>query len=214
LQIQDPAEFVSAYWKKIDHGQFELAWDDLSYDFQNRNHNNSYQGYLDGYQQMDLCSVRADDVRTVEQYTMQSVVTATITYDIGANCQSAAYTFHFYLLFKSRKNTWAIDRVSSILSPTILSDNAARCNSAKGAEPLVVSTVEGSPPCVVYPVGSWEGSEFDRFVLNGQAWTWLRPGCEYRLDDDSGDPELRIDYSPKLIRNIVGSVDYVLVTCH
>jgi uncharacterized protein YraI len=103
---------------------------------------------------------------------------------------------------------------SSINRPEIISNDIDACRNAKGTYPLTVSAVKESPWCVVYPVGNWGGTEFDQFVKNGQAWTWVKAGCEYWLDDDSDDVELHVDYSPKRVTNIKGTVDYVKVSCN
>lgn len=111
-KIVDPREMIVAYWNKIDRGQFPSAWNDLSPGFRQRLHEDKYEDYWQGYQEMNLCGVQTRDVATIEQSPSSSQVVATVIYSVGSTCNPVVYSFIFHLIYDPTQSAWLIDRVS------------------------------------------------------------------------------------------------------
>jgi hypothetical protein len=104
--IQEPIDFVIEYWQNVSAGHYQQAWNELSPSFQKDAHKGSYSAYVDGYQKMQVCSIRTSDVRLVEVDSTSAVVTAHMTYRLGAGCRVSEYNFKISLVYDSRNRTW------------------------------------------------------------------------------------------------------------
>lgn len=106
----DPAQLVISYWRNVSDRRYEDAWAQLSPEFQRGWHNNDYMDYVNGYQQMNLCSIVISNVSIREQDDYFSIVEAHLTYYTGTQCRSSEYDFEMQLIYDRTENSWLFDR--------------------------------------------------------------------------------------------------------
>lgn len=106
----DPSNFVISYWQNVSDGRYESAWAQLSPEFRQVNHNNDYNDYVLGYQQMSLCRIVVSNVNLVKQDLYSAVVMAHVTYHVGTQCNSSEYNFEMLLVYDSARDLWLFDK--------------------------------------------------------------------------------------------------------
>ena len=109
--IVAPDEFISNYWELINAGQYESNWDKLAPNFQQDMHESQYSNYLDGWQRLHLCTVRAENIRVLEQTSEKATVAAHLVFQAGDTCQRSEQDFDFYLVINPGQTTWLISEV-------------------------------------------------------------------------------------------------------
>lgn len=109
-QGPSPTDFVLSYWQNVSDGSYENAWAQLSQGFRQASHNNNYNDYVSGYQQMNLCSIVVSNVNLIRQDSYSAVVTAHFTYYTGAQCNSSEYNFEMWLIYDGASHSWLFDK--------------------------------------------------------------------------------------------------------
>ncbi len=109
-QQPSPTDFVVSYWQNISEGRSESAWVQLSPEFRRDSHNNNYDDYARGYQQMNLCRVVVSNVNLMQQDSYFAVIAAHVTYYSGTQCSSSGYNFEMRLIYDSASNSWLFDK--------------------------------------------------------------------------------------------------------
>lgn len=110
LPRPDAVEFVTSYWQNISDHHFESAWAQLSPQFRQNFHNNSYEDYLQGYQKMNVCRIDVSNANLIRQNDFSAVVTAHFIYYTGAQCSSSQYDFEMWLIYHPGSNSWQFDK--------------------------------------------------------------------------------------------------------
>ncbi|MCI0550084.1 MAG: hypothetical protein L0287_03945 [Anaerolineae bacterium] len=105
-----PTDFVISYWQNVSDGRYENAWSQLSPGFRQAWHNNDYNDYLRGYQQMNLCRIVISNVNLIRQDGYSAVVTAHLTYQTGSQCISSEYNFEMWLIYDGASHSWLFDK--------------------------------------------------------------------------------------------------------
>jgi hypothetical protein len=109
--MPSPVEFILSYWQNVSNGRYENAWAQLSHRFRQSTHNDDYNDYVQGYQQMNLCRVGVSDVNLlIEQDNFSAVVAAHFTYHTGSQCNSSEYNFEMRLIHDGASNSWLFDK--------------------------------------------------------------------------------------------------------
>jgi hypothetical protein len=106
----DAVAFVLSYWDNVSNQRYESAWAQLSPQFRQKLHNNSYEDYVQGYRGMSLCGIVVSNPYLVGQDDFQAVVTAHFTYYTGARCISSEYNFEMLLTYDPGSNSWLFDK--------------------------------------------------------------------------------------------------------
>ncbi len=109
-QRPDAAAFVPSYWQNVSNQNFEAAWAQLSPEFRKAIHNDNYQEYLQGYQQMDICRIDVSNVKVVQQNDFTAIVQAHLTYYTGAQCYRSEFNFEMWLVYDRSSNSWLFER--------------------------------------------------------------------------------------------------------
>jgi hypothetical protein len=102
---------VITYWNLVSEGDYEAAWEMLSGEFKEREHGGSFDDYVDGYESMKLCSVRATDVKLESAGPNEATVSARVVYETGSSCQKSEYRFVLYLVDDMFGEPTLIDRL-------------------------------------------------------------------------------------------------------
>ncbi len=108
--IPSPIDFVTSYWQNVSDGRFENAWGQLSPGFRQVMHNDNFNNYLRGYQEMQLCRIVMSNVNLIHQDLYSAVVSAHLTYYTGAQCNSSEHNFEMWLVYDSSRNSWLFDK--------------------------------------------------------------------------------------------------------
>jgi len=109
-QIPDPTDFVVSYWRKVSEGRYETAWEQLSSRFRQAMHNNNYNDYVRGYEDLQICDIVISNVILVYQDLSSAVVTAHLTYYTAAECNSSEHNFEMSLIYNKVSNSWLFDK--------------------------------------------------------------------------------------------------------
>jgi len=109
-QIPSPTDFAISYWQNVSDGRYEVSWAQLSPRFRQVMHNNEYTNYVQGYQQINLCSIVVSDVNLIHQDLYSAVVAAHFTYYTRAQCNSSEYNFEMWLVYDGASNLWLFDK--------------------------------------------------------------------------------------------------------
>lgn len=109
-QGPSPTDFVLSYWQNVSDGRYENAWVQLSHGFRQARHNNDYNDYVRGYQEMNLCRIVISNINLIRQDSYSAVVTAHLTYQTGPQCNSSEYDFEMWLVYDSASNSWLFDK--------------------------------------------------------------------------------------------------------
>jgi len=109
---EKPVDFVERYWNNIDSGNYRVGWKMLSYDFRQSVHENEFDGYLNGYMNLNLCNVVASQIEEIESDIERSLVQARITYLTGEDCTSSDFVMTLGLTKQIVGGFWRIDSVS------------------------------------------------------------------------------------------------------
>lgn len=104
-------DVVINYWNYVSQGNYDLSWQLLSSGFRNRVHGGSFESYVQGYHDMDLCSVSAEDVENTSDSSLETIVTASIVYRKGLDCDSLQFDMRFTLHDRDFVGVWDIDGV-------------------------------------------------------------------------------------------------------
>lgn len=108
--VPSPVEFVVSYWQNVSDGRYQNAWAQLSPGFRRARHNDDYNDYLRGYQEMNLCRIVVSNVNLMNQDVYSAVITAHFTYYTGAQCNLSEYNFEMWLIYDGASNSWLFDR--------------------------------------------------------------------------------------------------------
>lgn len=104
-------DVVINYWNYVSQGNYDLSWPLLSSGFRNRVHGGSFESYVQGYHDMDLCSVSAEDVENTSDSSLETIVTASIVYRKGLDCDSLQFDMRLTLHDRDFVGVWDIDGV-------------------------------------------------------------------------------------------------------
>ena len=104
-------DVVINYWNYVSQGNYDLSWQLLSSGFRNRVHGGSFESYVQGYHDMDLCSVSAEDVEKTHDSSLETIVTASIVYRKGLDCDSLQFDMRLTLHDRDFVGVWDIDGV-------------------------------------------------------------------------------------------------------
>lgn len=104
-------DVVINYWNYVSQGNYDLSWQLLSSGFRNRVHGGSFESYVQGYHDMDLCSVSAEDVENTSDSSLETIVTASIVYRKGLDCDSLQFDMRLTLHDRDFVGVWDIDGV-------------------------------------------------------------------------------------------------------
>tara|TARA_B100000029_G_scaffold89945_3_gene79805 strand:+ start:78514 stop:79935 length:1422 start_codon:yes stop_codon:yes gene_type:complete len=107
-----PVDVVVNYWNYVSQGNYDLSWELLSRGFRNRVHGGKFESYVQGYHDMDLCSVSADDVENIDDSSLDTIVTASVTYRSGPDCSSLQVNMILSLQYRDLVGVWDIDSVN------------------------------------------------------------------------------------------------------
>ena len=104
-------DVVVNYWNYVSQGNYNLSWQLLSSGFRNRVHGGSFESYVQGYHDMDLCSVSAENVENNSDSSLETIVTARIMYRKGSDCSSFQFDMRLTLHDRDLVGVWDIDSV-------------------------------------------------------------------------------------------------------
>jgi type IV secretory pathway VirB10-like protein len=107
--IQPPDQFVVNYWRMVNNGEYQEAWQALSPGFQEYNHNSQYRNYRAS--RGDFCSTRAEDTRILSEGNEQARVFSRLIYRAGENCEQMTLDLVYELIRSADGTTWLIDVV-------------------------------------------------------------------------------------------------------
>ena len=108
---ENAVDVVTNYWNYISQGNYESAWQLLSTGFRERVHGGSFESYVQGYHDMNLCSVSAEDVDNATETILKAVITTNITYRSGPDCTSFQFGMRLTLRDRALVGVWDIDSV-------------------------------------------------------------------------------------------------------
>ena len=108
---ENAVDVVTNYWNYVSQGNYDSAWKMLSTGFRERVHGGSFESYVQGYHDMDLCSVSAKDVDNTTESISETVVNASITYRMGPDCTPFHFDMRLTLHDRSLVGVWNIDGV-------------------------------------------------------------------------------------------------------
>ena len=108
---ENAVDVVTNYWNYISQGNYESAWQLLSTGFRERVHGGSFESYVQGYHDMNLCSVSAEDVDNATETILKAVITTNITYRTGPDCTSFQFGMRLTLRDRALVGVWDIDSV-------------------------------------------------------------------------------------------------------
>jgi hypothetical protein len=104
-----PVQAVIDYWYYVSTGQFEISWNMLSSDFQERMHDGEFSHYHDFYRGR-FCRIDTNDVHLLQQGDNHATISAEVTYIFGADCSTIReYDFEIHLVYDLDRNTWFYD---------------------------------------------------------------------------------------------------------
>ncbi len=104
-------DVVTNYWHYVSQGNYDSAWELLSADFRERVHGGSFESYVQGYHDMNLCSVSTEDVNIATASITESVVHASMTYRTGPDCTALYFDMRLTLHDRALVGVWDIDSV-------------------------------------------------------------------------------------------------------
>ena len=102
---------VINYWNYVSQGKYDLSWQLLSTGFRDRVHGSSFESYVQGYHDMDLCSISAENVENTSDRSLETVVNAVITYRTGPDCTPVQLDMRLTLRDRALVGVWDIDGV-------------------------------------------------------------------------------------------------------
>ena len=108
-----PESTIASYWEMVNAGNYKSAWDYLSPGFQGKHHDDDYDDYFDGYQDMQLCSVKAKEIKPVHIGDISAVISANVNYQTGPGCTKSKHEFDHYLVYDQESEVWLVDDVIS-----------------------------------------------------------------------------------------------------
>ena len=108
---ENAVDAITNYWNYVSQGNYDSAWKMLSTGFRERVHGGSFESYVQGYHDMDLCSVSAEDVDNATESILETVVNASITYRTGPDCTPFHFDMRLTLHDRSLLGVWEIDGV-------------------------------------------------------------------------------------------------------
>lgn len=106
----DPIDFILNYWQDVSNSNLERAWMQLSPHFRQAAHNNDYNDYVHGYQEMQLCQIVVNNTNLIQQDDSSAVITAHFFYYTGSQCNSSEYDFEMWLIYDNVSKTWLFDK--------------------------------------------------------------------------------------------------------
>ncbi|MBI9046166.1 MAG: hypothetical protein JEZ06_16860 [Anaerolineaceae bacterium] len=107
-----PEQAVREYFSAVSIGDFVTGWDLLTDNFQNRVHAGSYDAYVQGYTDMNLCRIEQADIVTEVQYDYFAEVSGEFNYFLGSECLLSSYEFIIDMVYDSHQDQWLIDQVN------------------------------------------------------------------------------------------------------
>jgi LysM repeat protein len=108
---ENAVDVVTNYWNYVNQGNYESAWQLLSTGFRERVHEGNFQSYVQGYHEMNLCSVSSEDVDNVTETILKAVITTNITYRTGPDCTLFQFDMRLTLRDRALVGVWDIDSV-------------------------------------------------------------------------------------------------------
>jgi serine/threonine protein kinase, bacterial len=106
----DPQKALETYYQTLNRGEYETAWNLLSYNFQNTSlHPEGFKSYRENWDQYN--SIAILDVELISNTPETAIVEGTVEYN-HKNGNSTYTTFNFYLILDQDSNQWLIDKVS------------------------------------------------------------------------------------------------------
>jgi len=134
--IQPPDAFVVNYWRMVNEGEYEDAWQALSPGFQEHNHDSQYSRYLAS--RRDFCSTRAEDPRILSIRSTEATVFSQLVYQSGDNCERMTLDLVYDLILSPDGKIWLIDVVRQesepISTPTTAFKDSASALSSQGEQ--------------------------------------------------------------------------------
>ena len=110
-EIVRPEEFIQTYWQKVNNRSYKEAWPMLASSIKQNDHANNYDSYVQGFEKLNLCKVRAEDIRLLQRTEESASVSVHLIFRAGSNCKFSEQDLTFYLISDSRHITWLINRV-------------------------------------------------------------------------------------------------------
>ena len=126
------ADVVVSYWNFVSEGNYESSWELLSSRFRDSVHGGRFESYVQGYADMDLCSVSAEDVEYTSDDSFEQIITASITYRRGAECKSFRFDMTHTLLDRYLVGVWDIDGVDVSLEEQVDQTDIAESDAELG----------------------------------------------------------------------------------
>ncbi|MBO37129.1 MAG: hypothetical protein CL612_04765 [Anaerolineaceae bacterium] len=123
---------VINYWNYVSQGKYDLSWQLLSTGFRDRVHGSSFESYVQGYHDMDLCSISAENVENTSDRSLETVVNAVITYRTGPDCTPVQLDMRLTLRDRALVGVWDIDGVDVSLEAQGNKLNVASPDSERG----------------------------------------------------------------------------------
>ena len=109
---EKPVDFVERYWNNIGYGNYSVGWKMLSDDFRQSVHQNEFEGYLNGYMNLNLCNVVTNQIKEIESDIERSLVQLRITYLTGEECAPSDFVMTLGLTKQIIGGFWRIDSVT------------------------------------------------------------------------------------------------------
>ncbi|HAJ05721.1 MAG TPA: hypothetical protein DCL76_04120, partial [Chloroflexi bacterium] len=109
---EKPVDFVERYWNNIGSGNYSVGWKMLSDDFRQSVHQNEFEGYLNGYMNLNLCNVVTNQIKEIESDIERSLVQLRITYLTGEECAPSDFVMTLGLTKQIIGGFWRIDSVT------------------------------------------------------------------------------------------------------
>jgi hypothetical protein len=107
--VTEPDDYVFEYFEAITNQDYARAWASVTQDFRNHYNENSFDHYVSGFQEQNLCRVTVSNVRILSETSSTAEVFATVTYYRDAGCDS--YPYDFIFLFVKENGVWKLNRV-------------------------------------------------------------------------------------------------------
>jgi hypothetical protein len=105
-----PIEVVDTYWDLVTNHQYEEAWNWLTRDFQDIEHNNSFDHYRYGFENWHrppLCSIDASNLELSEQTGREASVMTTLAFRAGVSCAESLLDYEIVLHYED--GNWKIN---------------------------------------------------------------------------------------------------------
>ncbi|MCC6904462.1 MAG: hypothetical protein IT326_01375 [Anaerolineae bacterium] len=109
LIVAEADDFIFEYFDAITNQDFARAWASVTQDFRNYYNDNSFDNYVSGFREQNLCRITVSDAQIKAETAAEAEVWATVTYYRDTGCN--AYPNYFRFFFLSENGVWKLNRV-------------------------------------------------------------------------------------------------------